>query len=153
MWFQLVSVELGNASQCYPAGDACGVTVCWHPPTVFEGLDVRILGAIFERIRSGPGAGEDYRPSRQAKQNWVGHAIQECAAKTADQTAKIVKQWIENGVLIIEDFVNPRTRRAAERVVLDERKAAAILAPLQAHSLSLWEPHKEPRTNIAEPRM
>ncbi|MDR3529205.1 MAG: AAA family ATPase [Rhodopila sp.] len=136
-WFQLVSVPLGNADRLYPAGDECGVTACWQPPRAFGDLDASILSAIFDQIRRGPGNGEDYRPHRQTKGNWVGNAIIAHSGKSEQHAATIVKQWCENNVLIVEEYKHPRTRQPAQRILLNEMKAAAILAPLGGQNADL----------------
>jgi hypothetical protein len=61
-----------------------------------------------------------------------GHAILACTDKSEAQAAKIIKLWLENNVLLVQDYTNPRTRRNATRVVLDEDKVTAIVASLRA---------------------
>jgi hypothetical protein len=128
VWYRLESVALGNCSDLYPDGDNVQVTTTWSPPSPFAGISMKTIKAIFDSIRVGAGNGEFYSPTRRAKR-WVGDLLIELADKSADDAARIVKAWIENGVLIKEDYVSPERRMKVGRVILNESKVAEILKP------------------------
>ncbi len=130
-WFRLESISLGNGTDEYPDGDNIQVTTTWQPPAIFEGIGSIALGQIFDAIRAGPGSGEWYAPRRQATKRWVGLTITAATDKSPDQAASIVRQWIENDVLLLDNYMSPSRRHETERVTLDETKAAAILAQMQ----------------------
>ncbi len=130
-WFRLASVPLGNGNAEYPDGDVIQVTTTWSPPAIFEGIDAATLVAIFDAIKAGPAEGESFAPAKQAKR-WVGQTIIAAADKSPEQAARIVKQWITNDVLIVEKYIHPTRRHEAERVVLNECKAAEIMGQLRA---------------------
>ncbi|MBN8902360.1 MAG: AAA family ATPase [Rhodospirillales bacterium] len=129
-WFRLESVPLGNGTCEYPEGDTIQVTTTWQPPALFEGIDASAIVRIFDLIREGPGEGESYAPHRQAKR-WVGQTITGTTDKSADQAARVIRQWIANGVLFVEKYTHPTRRHEAERVLLNESKAAEIIGQLR----------------------
>ena len=51
VWFRLASEPLGNAAGIYTDGDEMGVAVPWSPPSVFEGIELTIIEAIFAKLR------------------------------------------------------------------------------------------------------
>ncbi len=136
-WFRLESVPLDNVTEEYPEGDVIQVTATWQPPALFEGLDAQAIATIFDLIRTGPpGEGEWFSPHKQAK-HWIGQPIVTATGKSPEQAARIVKQWLTNGVLIVEKYPHPTRRHEAERAILDEAKASQIAvgqlhAPLPA---------------------
>ena len=95
-------------------------------------MDRLAISAVFDAIRGGLPDGELFAPRRQATKRWVGQTIINATGKTANQAARVVKQWTDNGVLVVEKYTSPTRRDEAERVVLDEQKAAAILQGLAA---------------------
>ena len=60
------------------------------------------ISAVFDAIRGGLPDGELFAPRRQATKRWVGQTIINATGKTADQAARVVKQWTDNGVLVVE---------------------------------------------------
>ena len=133
-WSRLESVALGNVTvdERYPDGDVVQVSTVWQPPAAFDGMDRLAISAVFDAIRGGLPDGKSFAPRRQATKRWVGQTIINATGKTADQAARVVKQWTDNGVLVVEKYTSPTRRDEAERVVLDEQKAAAILQGLAA---------------------
>ena len=126
-WYRLETIELNNATPEYPDGDAVGVTTTWQPPALFAGVGGAELATIFAAIRAGCGDGEFYAPRRQAAKRWVGQAIMVVTGQAPEHAARIVRQWIENGVLVVEKYTSPTRRVHVERVVLNETKVGAII--------------------------
>ncbi len=133
-WFELRSIPLGNTEidEYYQSGDHVHAAAPWEPPSPFEGLPLPLIADIFEKIRRGPEPGEFYTRSRQAK-DWVGDLIVRAGiGKTEDQAAIVVALWCDNGVLTTGQYNSPkRNRRKTERMVLNEAKAAEVLALLR----------------------
>ena len=62
---------------------------------------------------------------------WFGNVIIREAGKTPDQASKILKIWIENGLLKnVEHYSNTR-KRTILKLVLDRAKADELLANLR----------------------
>lgn len=129
-WFRLESVPLGNTTDEYPDGDVVQVTTTWQPPALFDGIDASALAGLFDLIRKGPGDGEFFSPIRQAK-HWVGGLIAEAFEKTPDQAARVLKQWTDNAVLLVEQAEHPQHRRKVKCVVVNEAKAAEMTSLTQ----------------------
>lgn len=109
-WYRLASVALPNGTDAYPQGDNVGVAERWTPPTPFEGLGWPAIIAVLGAIDQGLEDGWRYSPSRQAKR-WAGLLLVE-AGRSADQAAKILAAWTEEGVLRVEDFATPDSKTA-----------------------------------------
>jgi hypothetical protein len=128
-WYRFESVPLGNPSYLYPDGDSVQVTTTWSPPSPFAGISLETTKAIFESIRGGAGNGEFYSPDRRSKR-WVGAVIIKATDKSAENAGRVVRAWIEDGVLIKDEYDSPERREQVGRVILNEGKAAEILSPL-----------------------
>jgi 5S rRNA maturation endonuclease (ribonuclease M5) len=131
LWFQLVSVELGNkeVSTTYPAGDNIQVAAAWQPPAAFDGLDLEAMERVFTKLRAGPGDGWFYSPIRQAK-HWAGKVVIKEADKSEDQAAEILALWLKNSVLSEEPYKTP-SRSDGTKIVLNEDKISEMLKPLR----------------------
>ena len=122
-WFRLASVSLGNGTDDYPEGDEIGVATTWECRPMFEGMDTNQLKAVFDDLRTIV-----HGPSKQATHTpWAGQPLREHGSRSESQASKIVKTWIENGVLQENEHLNER-RQKVKKVVLDDAKARAILA-------------------------
>jgi hypothetical protein len=110
-WFKLHSVTLpnGNADE---EGDGVGVVTRWQPPDPFKvmGMTVDTLRAVQAEFGRAYKAGTPYRANSKAVP-WAGEVIgNEVGLEPKDvsdkrKIAKILKTWIENGVLV-EDMWN-----------------------------------------------
>jgi hypothetical protein len=132
LWFQLVSVELGNknVNPTYPAGDNIQVAAAWQPPAAFDGLDLATMERIFAKLRTGAGDGWGYSISKKAT-FWAGQVIVEAAGKSEAQAAEILALWLKNAVLSEEPYWTPKKNRVA-KIVLNEDKISEMLAPMRA---------------------
>jgi hypothetical protein len=128
-WYRFENVDLGNSAGLYVEGDAVHVTTVWVPPSPFEGISLNIIAEIFEALRLGPGEGEFYSPDRRAKL-WFGRVVMEKAEKNEDEVAHVISTWIENKVLVEDNYHSAKRRKKFARVMLNEAKAAEILGPL-----------------------
>jgi hypothetical protein len=122
-WFRLASVSLGNGTDDYPEGDEIGVATTWECRRLFEGMDVNQLKAVFDALRNTV-----HGPSKQATHTpWAGQPLIEIGKRSDREASKIVKAWIENGVLREDEHLNEQ-RHKVKKVVLADAKAMAILA-------------------------
>jgi hypothetical protein len=132
-WYRLESVSLGNPDPLYSDGDNVQVTTLWAPPSPFANIRFDAIEQIFDAIRLGPGDGEHFSPDVRADY-WVGQPIAQIAHKSDNEADGIVNAWIENNVLIKGQYRSPKQRKFRTDVVLNEAKAAEILAPFTTHS-------------------
>ena len=126
-WFKLLGLPLGNATDEYPEGDDVAVAVTWQPRPMFGDMDGATLRAVFEELRR-----EIYGPTRQAKHTpWVGNALINFGGRSQSEAAKIVRAWLDSGVLSIGEYYHSKTKHTVQRVALDEAKADEILAEIR----------------------
>jgi len=138
VWRKMESVTLGNGSGLYPEGDFVGVVTEWTPPDAFDGVTVRDLKAVQDRIEGG-----DYRSSDQSA-DWAGVAVADVmnidigeglkkAQRTGSQNAgrsrakHLLNQWIKSGSLRVEK------RKDGNR---DERPFVIVGDPVTADELA-----------------
>lgn len=101
-WFQLVGVELGNAADGMPS-DSIAVVEPWKLPDPFDDVSVSDLREVQSRLGQS-----QWRESIQATA-WVGNLVGEVlGVDVSDRAGKakvkaIIKQWIKNGALRIEE--------------------------------------------------
>jgi hypothetical protein len=106
-WFKLESVDLGNATAKRPS-DHIGVVTRWEPPKPFDD----VTSDHMEQVRRKADAGE-WRLDPQAK-DWIGKAVAsvlgiDLAEKAVKARVKtIVKTWIENGALRVEERMDSK---------------------------------------------
>jgi hypothetical protein len=129
-WFELVSVDLGNATQVHEA-DSVGVVAPWKPPRVLDGVDMDHLFRIQNVLSKG-----DYFRDSQSK-TWAGDVIAQVLKVDAHEAAskrritQLLKLWIGNGTLKIEMKQNERRKMQAAvtvgRWVIEPSSATALL--------------------------
>ncbi|MGD9656204.1 MAG: AAA family ATPase [Methylocystis sp.] len=114
-WFQLVSEPLGNGHD--GPGDFVGVVTPWQWPDAFEGLSTPDLRKVQARIAEG-----EWAESVLAK-NWAGKAVAGVLGLDLDDEAQkarikfLLKTWIRNGALRVEERHNARTGRPQPIIV------------------------------------
>jgi hypothetical protein len=131
VWFELVSVPLGNVDvdKRYPAGDHVQALKTWKPPKTFDGIDADVLTRIFNRLRGKPEPGWRWSLGSRAKFK-AATVIMEEAGKSKQQAAEILDAWKKGEVLTEGEYVTPN-RDKTSCVVLNEAKIEAILTSLQ----------------------
>jgi hypothetical protein len=130
VWFKLVGVDIGNATEKYPRGDNVQTVERWHPPAAGNGLAKSALAEIFEALRAGPNHGEFYSAHANAKANWVGEVIIKFTGMEEPGARRLLRDWIKNSVLIEDEHMSPKSGKFRKRVILNEVKAAEILGSL-----------------------
>lgn len=116
-WIKLVSQPLGNGTLEYPDGDYVQVVMPWSPPDAWDGISCAVANSILDAIDYGfttdAGATERYS-SRPQDDRWAGHAIMAAFpndGKSHDQCKRIIRTWIENGLLAEIDYMSPTQRK------------------------------------------
>ena len=123
-WFRLASVAL-------PSGESVQAIERWHPPSALADLSTANEVAILERIERGPGGGERYSADRRAADRWVGHAVLAAFGdngfvKTPADASRIVKAWIEAGVLRNGEYHSEAQRKTRSCCTVDSAKLAQM---------------------------
>jgi hypothetical protein len=130
-WFKLIGVALGNSTNEYPSGDDVAVATTWQARPMFEGMEPETIAAVFAALRETV-----HGPNKQAKHTpWAGKVLMAIGQRSEREAGKIVTAWIESGVLIKGEHYHEATRHTAQRVHVDDAKAAAILAEVKAVDL------------------
>jgi hypothetical protein len=115
VWFRLVGQPINNGTEDYPNGDNIQVAEPWAPPETWAGLDNSTLNAVLDTIEFGMEDGDRYSASPAAKTRAAWRAVQARAPnKSEDQCREIIRQWVQNGVLV-EEIYHSSPRRAPQR--------------------------------------
>jgi hypothetical protein len=102
-WFKLVGVPLGNATELYPNGDEVQTVEPWSPPQTWDGLDIGTLNRILDAIEAGLADGSRYSNDNAAKTRAAWKAVKiHAPQKTEAQCKEIIRQWVKNGLLVVE---------------------------------------------------
>jgi hypothetical protein len=100
-WYHLTSVDLGNRTELYPAGDNVAAVEKFTFPGLLDGISVSQLRTAQDIVSAG-----NYRDNQQAKE-WAGHAIgakigintREKGGK--DRMNKILSIWKANEMFVV----------------------------------------------------
>jgi hypothetical protein len=129
-WFKLIGVPLSNCEvdPVYPDGDDVGVATTWQPRPMFEGMDTATLRAVFQELHQTV-----HSPTRQSKNTpWAGMVLMDIGKRSEREATKIIGAWLESGVLTKGEYLHVESKHKVQRVVLDDAKAASILAELES---------------------
>jgi DNA polymerase I-like protein with 3'-5' exonuclease and polymerase domains len=113
-WFQLIGVQLDNATELYPNGDNVQTIEPWIPPDIWEDMDADTIRHILDRIDAGLPDGSRYSDARSAKTRAAWRVVvEEVPEKTEAQAREIIKVWVKKGLLKSEEYPNPKDRKLA----------------------------------------
>jgi hypothetical protein len=138
VWFKLVGVNIGNATETYPKGDNIQSVERWYPPS-FDLHKSHII-TIFNAIRRGPEPDERYSGNPKSD-DWAATLIQEITGCTETRAERLLNDWIKNSVLIESKYYSKKRKRQAPGLTLNEGKAATMLG-------SLYDPPNEENPNV-----
>ncbi|WP_244662012.1 AAA family ATPase [Mesorhizobium huakuii] len=111
-WFKLISQNIGNGTHEYPNGDDVQAIVPWTPPDLMAGMDGVTCHRILMEIRDGLENGERYTDASRATDRCVSVAFgMHVQNKSASDARQIVGKWIKDGVVRVEDYKSPVTRK------------------------------------------
>jgi hypothetical protein len=123
-WYRLINVDLGNTDEVYTGGDSVQAIECWAVPEVWEGVDPALTTTILDVIAKGLPDERYYSPYASAgadRQAWRVVAIH-CPAKREALCKEIIKQWIAKGVLFVDSYDNPNSRKPEKGLFVDDSK-------------------------------
>ena len=115
---RMVGVQLPN-------DEWVGVATAFDLPDPFENITNKMVLDMQNIVAKAEADGEPFRASVQAKQ-WVGHAIAPVLKLDTENRAQksqlsgIIKTWINNGVLKVENITSKRDGRDVPCVIVGE---------------------------------
>jgi hypothetical protein len=122
-WFRLEGVPLGNGTDDYPNGDTIQVAVPWTPPETWADMPDALLNKILDKIAGGLPGGERYSSHNRAGERSAWQVVTQLAPHKAEGAAKeIIKTWVKNGVLVVEEYASPERRTKVTGLFVDETK-------------------------------
>ena len=123
MWFKLVAVPLGNATDLYRHGDNVQTVERWYPPDLWATITTAVANQILDRIAEGPGEGRRYSPAPNAKDRAAWRIVQEiCPNLTDKQAQTVIDEWIKHNILIIDkEHIDPKDRHKKPGLVVGTR--------------------------------
>jgi hypothetical protein len=123
-WFRLVGVHLGNGTDLYPNGDEVQTVERWNPPETWVDLSIDLLNQMLTKIDAGLPDGNRYSDApRTSDERAAWRVVTNLApTKTEGQARDIIRTWVKNGVLIRRDYENPKTRKDAIGLYVDQTK-------------------------------
>jgi hypothetical protein len=123
-WFKLVSVSLGNATDRYPNGDSVQTVEPWKPPETWEDTSNEEANFILDLIARGNAKGQRYSNAPKASNERAAwRVVQQVWPKKADgQCREIIRQWLENELLYVDDYHDPVRREDLKGLFVDDAK-------------------------------
>jgi hypothetical protein len=104
-WFKLIGVHLDNGTADYPNGDDVQTVIPWHPPKTWDGISSVQLNAALDEIEAGLPNGQRYSDAPKASERAAWAVVKRhCQDRTEPQCRDIVRTWVKNGVLFVEDY-------------------------------------------------
>lgn len=133
-WFRIEGVELRNRTPLYPSGDNVQTVTVWTPPDTWEGATDDVRRRILQDIDAGvpepqtkkgkPGSRYAAHHNTRWRAAWL--VVQQHMPDKSDQHCKdMIRQWVQTGTLIEEEYQDPNTSQVAKGLRLsteqDER--------------------------------
>ena len=112
-----------NVTELYPNGDEVQTVEPWTPPAAFDGLDTATCNRILDAIDAGLPDGERYSSAPRATTRAAWQAVERhTPGKPEFQCREIIRQWLENGLLIVEIYYSKKDRKSVEGLRVDNAK-------------------------------
>lgn len=104
-WFKLIGVRLENGTPDYPQGDEVQTVIPWHPPKTWDGITSAQLNAVLDEIEAGMPNGQRFSDASSATSRAAWPVVQKhCPDRSERQCRDILRTWIRNGVITIEEY-------------------------------------------------
>jgi hypothetical protein len=118
-WFRLVGVDIGNASELYPHGDNVQTVEVRTPPDLFRDIGVQAINTILNEIDRGMADGNRYSSAPNTDRPAWQVIERHCPGKGEGPARQIIKTWLGSGLLIVKEYDNPKTRKPAKGLWVD----------------------------------
>jgi hypothetical protein len=122
-WFHLNNVTLDNADETYTHGDQVVVIEAWQPPDdELATAPNQDLNKALDAIRDGPEPGVLYTATKrgQSSDRWCGNVLCQMFQTTEKQAAKMIKDWLRSGTLMLTEYRHPKFRKTVPGVTVDD---------------------------------
>jgi hypothetical protein len=128
-WFKLVSVNIGNATKDYPAGDEVQTVQPWKPPDTWASISAATLNAVLTDIEAGLPNGQRFTNApAAAPARAVWRLVQKHVPSHGEaQCRQIISAWLDNGVLYPEKYDDPIDRKSRQGLRLDPAKRPPVI--------------------------
>ncbi len=135
-WYGFDSVSLGNGTEDYPDGDSIGVLSRWQPAPPMQGVTWDQIQDVLDAINIGLENGtEFYTNSAIAKERWAGNLLMKAMNVTREQAKLVLKQWLDDGVLLIAGYKSPALGgKDAKRLLVDPHARARLRQEIAARN-------------------
>ena len=118
-WFRLVGVPLDNATELYPEGDVVQTVEPWEP----TGLSAEDINAVLAKIAAGAPNGERYSDAAAAGARAAWRVIVQHNPAVNEMAARgMIKQWVDAGWLVVEEYDSPAARRKVKGLRVDTKE-------------------------------
>jgi hypothetical protein len=122
-WFRLVGVALNNGTSDYPNGDEVQTVEPWTPSTALSKITVGTANAILDDIDRGLDNGSRYSAAPQAGKRAASLVVQKHVPDlTPEQAKQVIKGWVGNGILRVDDYVDPDRREKRKGLFANDDK-------------------------------
>lgn len=121
-WFKLEREHLHNGTVDYPSGDHVAAIVAWEAPSPFEDFSIKAVVNVLDRLRQGPGAGEQFCLRGGSETRWAGTVIMAETGKTKEQAARVLSLWTKSGLIIATRYHSKADRKERSGIEVDEAK-------------------------------
>jgi hypothetical protein len=126
-WFELETIELGNATDAYPSGDRVAAVSRWQPPSVMGELTIQQCNDALDEIARGPGDGVRYGHGRSGNTTrWVGQVLIDLFAVSDKRATSIINSWIRNGVLEVRSYTDKAQRKDRSGLFVVDAKRPGV---------------------------
>ena len=122
-WFERKVRTLNNAKDGLP-GDGVAVAWPWTPPSVWKDMTPDAIAVALDKIAAGPSPGILYSTNRRGSSSarWVGNPVMNILALNEAQAEKVVKSWLQSGLLYPTNYRDTSTRKDVQGVAVDRSK-------------------------------
>jgi hypothetical protein len=104
-WYEKTLHRLDN-------GETVAAATPWQPPDIWGSVTSFAANRILDRLDAGLGNGKRYSVAPQAKDRAAWPiVIDEVPSLTEEQAKKIIKTWLNNGVIEVRDYPDPGGQR------------------------------------------
>lgn len=129
-WFRLASVNLGNGTEEYPAGDNIQVAEPWVPPDMWRDLSPSLCCRIIDELEAGLENGDRYSSSARATTSAAWPiVIKHAEGLNKEQARAVISKWLKSGVLEERPYYSEAQRKDRVGLYANTAKRPGSNAP------------------------
>jgi hypothetical protein len=123
VWFKLVGVKLGNATELYPSGDEVQTVEPWFAPDLWEDVIEDVMRRILMDIEEGLPDGRRYSHANVAKERAAWKVVtKHVPTKNETQAREVIRTWVEHGLLKVDTYQNPVNYKQESGLCVNKEK-------------------------------